>query len=344
MIYLDEQGCRELLFPFTHMRHVADIPLGLFSIREKWERLTALSVSTDPLLKGQAQYVLPAHWIPNQENFEMMLQHAAAPSGSWTPDEQNILKYPWHIFELNDACIRSDFQLLERLNQYFPENNQYVGKDQIFIEAGARLHHCILNATTGPIYISLNAEIMEGALIRGPFYLGENSVVKMGAKIYGATSIGPNCVVGGEVKNSVIFGNSNKAHDGYLGDAVVGEWCNLGAGSSNSNIKNNASSVKYDLEGQAKPLQAGLKGGLLMGDYSRSAINTRFNTAAVVGVGCNIFGDQMITGNTGHFRWGKERYVFEKLLQDINNWMRFKGKQLDIYAIEKLTQLYQTNF
>src|SRR5204863_3570859 len=154
---------------------------------------------------------------------------------------------------------------------------------------GAKVEHSMLNASNGPIYVGKNAEVMEGCMIRGPFALGQNAVLKMGSKVYGATSIGPSCAVAGEIKNSVLFGYSNKAHDGYLGDSVIGEWCNLGAGTSNSNLKNTAGIVKVWVDSKDDYLPVGVKCGLLMGDYSRSAINTSFNTGTVVGVCCNVF-------------------------------------------------------
>jgi UDP-N-acetylglucosamine diphosphorylase/glucosamine-1-phosphate N-acetyltransferase len=166
-------------------------------------------------------------------------------------------------------------------------------------------------------------------MIRGPFALGEGSVLKMGSKVYGATSMGPYCAVGGEVKNSVLFGYSNKAHDGYLGDSVIGEWCNLGAGTSNSNLKNNAGQVKiWTPKGQ---VNAGPKCGLFMGDYSRSMINTSFNTGTVVGACCNVFGSGLTPKYLPSFSWGNDgidRYEFERAMNDIENWKKLKGKKI----------------
>src|SRR5215467_11739207 len=209
-----------------------------------------------------------------------------------------------------------------RTSQPIPESVQFLNKTAIFIEPGAVLNHCILNASTGPIYIGKNSTIMEGAVIRGPFALCEGAVVKMGAKIYGATTIGPYSVVGGEIKNSVIQGYSNKAHDGYLGDSVIGEWCNLGAGTSNSNVKNNAGEVTVWNPATKGYIVAGNKCGLFMGDYSRSAINTSFNTGTVVGVSCNVFADGLSPKHIPSFSWGVkgERYEFDKAIRDIANW------------------------
>jgi UDP-N-acetylglucosamine diphosphorylase/glucosamine-1-phosphate N-acetyltransferase len=232
---------------------------------------------------------------------------------------------------LNDWAIRQDFELLtkKRISQPIPKSNKVNKPSRIFIEKGAKLEHCILNAGTGPIYIGKNAEIMEGAVIRGPFALCEGACLKMGAKVYGATTVGPYSLAGGEIKNSVIFGYSNKAHDGYLGDSVIGEWCNLGAGTTNSNLKNNAGNVKvWTPKGE---ISSGVKCGVMMGDYSRTAINTAINTGTVIGVCCNIFGNGLTPRYIPDFSWGSEglkRYEFEKAIPDIENWKRLKGMTL----------------
>lgn len=181
---------------------------------------------------------------------------------------------------------------------------------------------------------------MEGSIIRGPVALCEGAVLKMGSKIYGATTIGPFCTAGGEIKNSTLFGYSNKAHDGYLGDSVLGEWCNLGAGATNSNVKNSAGEVKVWNNAENEYVPVGLKCGLLMGDYSRAAINTSFNTGTVIGICCNIFGAYFPPKFVDDFTWGKERYTFTKVLEDINNWKKLKGKALTEGEKEILKQLY----
>ncbi|MEQ1555128.1 MAG: glucose-1-phosphate thymidylyltransferase, partial [Ferruginibacter sp.] len=223
----------------------------------------------------------------------------------------------------------------------FNDSNTYINKQDVFVESGAKINNCILNASTGPIFIDANTEIMEGSMIRGPFYLGKNSVVKMGTKIYGATTIGPNCVVGGEIKNSILFGNSNKAHDGYLGDSVIGEWCNIGAGTSNSNVKNTGGDVAYNLPKNEFKINAGNKAGLLMGDYSRAAINTSFNTGTIVGVCCNIFGNEMPKRLVKNFTWGTEKYLFEKVICDINNWKKMKEQSITLDETELLNRLWE---
>jgi UDP-N-acetylglucosamine diphosphorylase / glucose-1-phosphate thymidylyltransferase / UDP-N-acetylgalactosamine diphosphorylase / glucosamine-1-phosphate N-acetyltransferase / galactosamine-1-phosphate N-acetyltransferase len=246
-------------------------------------------------------------------------------------EEVKTIQYPWNIFQINDWAIRQDFKLLtsKRKSQPISKTNQVIKPSQVFIEKGAKVEHCIINASTGPVYIGKNAEVMEGCIIRGPFAMGEDACLKLGTKVYGATTIGPGCVAGGEIKNSVLFGYSNKAHDGYLGDSVVGEWCNLGAGTTNSNLKNNASEIKVWMpEGE---LNAGPKCGVMMGDYSRTAINTSINTGTVIGVSCNVLGAGLTPKYIPNFSWGSEgvkRYEFEKALLDIEGWKQLKRQTL----------------
>ena len=246
-------------------------------------------------------------------------------------EDVKTIQYPWDIFRLNDWAIRQDFELLtkKRKSQSVPKSNKLIDPENIFLEKGAKVQHSILNASAGPVYIGKNAEVMEGAIIRGPFALGEGACLKMGAKVYGATSIGPYCIAGGEIKNSVLFGYSNKAHDGYLGDSVIGEWCNMGAGTTNSNLKNNAGEVKvWTPKGLAS---AGMKCGVMMGDFSRTAINTSINTGTVIGVCCNVFGNGLTPKYIPNFSWGSEgvkRYEFEKALQDIEGWKKLKDQAI----------------
>ena len=202
------------------------------------------------------------------------------------------------------------------------------------------MNHSILNATGGPIYIGKNSQVMEGCMVRGPFALGEGSVLKMGTKIYGATTLGPYCIGAGEIKNSVLFGYSNKAHDGYLGDSVIGEWCNLGAGTTNSNIKNTAGIVNIHNEFKKQSFPAGFKCGLLMGDYSRSAINTSFNTGSVVGCSSNVFGEGFPPTFTDSFSWGNKKYKLNKALEHIDNWKKLKGHILSQQEKILLSELF----
>ncbi|MEM6967697.1 MAG: GlmU family protein [Bacteroidota bacterium] len=213
----------------------------------------------------------------------------------------------WDIFKINDEAIQQDFDLLtrNRISQPIPSTNRVVNPDNIFIEAGAKVEHAILNATKGPIYVGKNAEIMEGAMIRGALALGDNGKIKMGAKIYGATTIGPYSKVGGEVNNSVLTAYSNKGHEGYLGNSILGEWCNLGADTNTSNLKNNYTSIKiwdYTSGRFADTKQQFC--GLIMGDHSKAGINTMFNTGTVVGVSANVFGAGYPRNFIPSFTWG----------------------------------------
>lgn len=249
-------------------------------------------------------------------------------------EDAKTISQPWHIFQLNDWATREDFHLLTngKTSEAISSTNQTISPENIFIEKGAKVEHCILNASTGPVYIGKNAEIMEGSIIRGPLAMCEGSVLKLGTKVYGATTLGPYSVGGGEIKNSVFFGYSNKGHDGYIGDSVIGEWCNMGAGTSNSNVKNNAGAVKVysDLEKNTYET-AGIKCGVLMGDYSRCAINTSFNTGTVVGISANIFGSGLTPKYVPSFSWGSEgikTYNFDAALQHIENWKQLKHRTL----------------
>jgi UDP-N-acetylglucosamine diphosphorylase/glucosamine-1-phosphate N-acetyltransferase len=217
------------------------------------------------------------------------------------------INFNWDIFTKNEQALKDDFQLITsgRKSQPLSSSNKVIGSENIFIEEGAKVECSILNTTSGFIYIDKHAEVMEGTMIRGPFSLGEYSSVKMGSKIYGATSIGPHCRIGGELTNSVIFGHSNKAHEGYLGNSVIGEWCNIGADSNNSNLKNNYSTIKVWNYKDETFISTGLQFcGLMMGDHSKCSINTMFNTGTVVGTSANIFGTGFPPKYIPSFSWG----------------------------------------
>lgn len=217
-----------------------------------------------------------------------------------------FFSYHWDLFSKNDVAIKSDFDWFtaERQSEQINATNTVLGS-QIFVEKGAKVNCAILNTETGPIYIGKDAEIMEGALIRGPFVLNENAGVKMGAKIYGASTIGPYCKVGGEVSNSIMIGYSNKGHDGFLGNSVIGEWCNLGADTNNSNLKNNYSNIRAWNYLQENYIETGLQFlGLIMGDFSKTGINTMLNTGTVIGVASNVFGGGFPNKFIPSFSWG----------------------------------------
>jgi UDP-N-acetylglucosamine diphosphorylase/glucosamine-1-phosphate N-acetyltransferase len=348
-LLLEDNRIQPYLYPFTNIRSAAEIRIGILTIREKWELLLGQKVFTENDTTASTEenptVKFGANIVPGKEFVTALLSGNYSEQDFLQQINIRLLQHPWHIFEYNDWALREDFKLItqERNSLPIPESVSAANAKQIFLEEGAQLQHCILNASTGPIYIGKNAEIMEGAIIRGPFALCEGAVVKAGTRIYGATTIGPHSVVGGEIKNTVIFGYSNKAHDGYLGDSVIGAWCNLGAGTSNSNIKNTAGTVKVWNNATSGYVEAGLKCGVLMGDYSRCAINTSFNTGTVVGVCCNITQSGLTAKHIPNFSWGNTRYQWEKVEKDIANWKKLKNEQPTNVEIELLYQLYNAS-
>jgi UDP-N-acetylglucosamine diphosphorylase/glucosamine-1-phosphate N-acetyltransferase len=245
------------------------------------------------------------------------------------------LQQPWDIFSLNEQAIALDYALLTegRSSQPLPDYVTVMGKEQVFVEPGAVIAPCIINAAKGPVYIGKDAEIMEGCMVRGPFALGEHAVLKMGAKVYGATTIGDGCKVGGEISNVVFFANSNKGHDGFLGNAVIGEWCNLGADTNCSNLKNNYDTVKVWSESKNQLESTGLQFcGLLMGDHSKCGINTMFNTGTVVGVSANIYGGDFPEKFVPSFSWGGSggmtTYSFDKAMDTARRMMARRNLDL----------------
>lgn len=346
---LTDHEIRENLFPLTLTRSAADIRVGILTIREKWELLLGkpVEVSDGQQASDGTGELFSANIIPSRRFIRSLSDRQAGEDPDWSAVK--ILQFPWNIFQWNDWALREDFRLLTdgRKSAAIPSTVQTVNAANIFIEAGATLSYCIINAESGPVYIGKDAEIMEGATIRGPFALCERSVVKMGAAIYGATTIGPQCVVGGEIKNSVFFGYSNKAHEGYLGDSVVAEWCNLGGGTSNSNIKNNAGEIRmYDHSTRGLAATGLRKCGLIMGDYSRAAINTSFNTGTVVGVSANVFGQGLTPKYIPSFSWGADglqRYTFDRALVDISNWKQLKNASLSEEEKQRLKLIFDEN-
>jgi len=331
---------RAALLPFTYTRPVADIRVGIMTIREKWELylgVTTTTVTEDylsdkyPMVEIEQNIMINASYIPNEalvNQIKNLKENQAIFDGDtmvafYSLEDQEIdfntfktvklkgtllkVETTWDIFSKNGEAIEADFKLLtaNRISAPIPEQTVAFNSEAIFIEDGAVLPLCVLNATNGPIYIGKNTEIMEGSMVRGPFALCEGSTLKMGTKIYGPTTVGPYSKVGGEVNNSVFFGYSNKGHDGFLGNSVIGEWCNLGAGTNNSNLKNNYAEVRlwsYETENFAK---TGLQFcGLMMGDHSKCGINTMFNTGTVVGVSANIFGSGFPRNFIPSFSWG----------------------------------------
>jgi len=317
--------------PLTYTRPVAALRLGILTIAEKWANISGAQISykTQPYLQTKfplvvetENFIVNASFLPDNQlytdivslklntalvvNDEIVAVKLSDINALAFFEDKDIvidrieyatntlqIKNIWDLFVLNEMAIESDFKLLTYNRQSEPlnETNQSSDKERIFIEKGAVVSYSILNPKQGYIYIGKNAEIMEGCIVRGSLALCDGAVLKMGAKIYGATTIGPFSKIGGEVNNSVIFANSNKGHDGFLGNSVIGEWCNLGANTNNSNLKNNYALVKLWNYSKQSFANTGLQFcGLFMGDHSKSGINTMFNTGTVVGVGTNIFG------------------------------------------------------
>lgn len=361
---------RNALLPFTFTRPVADILIGIMTIRQKWEMYLGSTTTTlteeylsdkYPMVELEENVMINASFLPTASLVDLIQdlgRNQAIFKGEevvafYTHDSQEevdfdsyeiiefeeetiTVNHPWDIFSKNDAAIRSDFDYLteDRVSQPIPKSVNVISPENIFIEEGAKLEFVTLNASTGPIYIGKDTEIMENSVIRGPFALCDGAVVKLATKVYGATTVGPQSRIGGEVNNSVLFGYSNKGHDGFLGNSVLGEWCNIGADSNNSNLKNNYEEVKlwnYETEGFAK---TGLQFcGLMMGDHSKCGINTMFNTGTVVGVSANIFGSGFPRNFVPSFSWGGaagfSTYITKKAFQTAKIVMSRRGLEFD---------------
>lgn len=338
---LFDGNVRNALLPFTYTKPVADIRVGILTIREKWERTLGLTTTTIteeyleekyPMVEMEENILINASFLPTKElvgKVKKLSKNQAIFKGEeviafFTSDTQEEvdfesykqiefeeelleIKNTWHIFSLNDKAIQADFDLITegRKSQPIPDSVQCINKENIFIEEGAKVMLSSLNASTGPIYIGKGAEVMEACAVRGPFAMCENSLLKMGAKIYGATTLGPYCKVGGEVNNSVLFGYSSKGHEGFLGNSVLGEWCNIGADTNTSNLKNNYAEVKLWDYDTGRFARTGLQFcGLMMGDHSKCGINTMFNTGTVIGVSSNIFGSGFPRNFIPSYSWG----------------------------------------
>lgn len=362
---LFDGSTRERLLPFTYTRPVADIRIGILKIREKWEYLLKTTTSTVtedyltekwPLVELEENVMINASFLPNAEflkqvetlkpNQAIFYKEDIVAFHTYKDQEVDLDEYEqlelagevvqlvdaWDIFSKNDKALTADFEMLtrDRESQPIHESNYVKNPENIFIEPGAEVVNCSLNASDGPIYIGKNAKLLEGSLIKGSFAACEGALIKMGAKIYGATTIGPGCRAGGEIKNVVFFANSNKGHDGYLGNSVLGEWCNLGADTNSSNLKNNYAEIRvwdYETESFAK---TGLQFcGLMMGDHSKCSINTMFNTGTLVGVSANIFGAGFPRNFIPSFSWGGSAgmttYKTEKALEVAEIVMKRRG-------------------
>lgn len=325
IILKDIEGVRGNLLPLTFTRPVADIRVGILTIRGKWEALLpgVYSYMTEAYLSTKYpcicsptgdNIIISSHFLPTKSlvdsirnlkigeglcyGGEVIAVRGETDRTDFTLKEIDevpvAIHFLYDIFQVNAEALEFDFAMLTdgRESQPLSATNTIIGDpERIFIEEGAIVEGAIINVKSGPVYIGQCSEVMEGACIRGSFALCDHSEVKMGAKIYGATTIGPHCKVGGEINNAVILGYSNKAHDGFLGNAVVGEWCNIAAGCMCSNLKNDYTEIKLWNYPMRKFMRTGLQFcGVIMGDHSKTGINTMINTATVLGVGVNIHG------------------------------------------------------
>lgn len=361
---------RNNLLPFTFTRPVADIRVGILTIREKWERYlgnTTTTITEDylsekwPMVEMEENVLLNASFLPTKKLVQLVEDLSENEAifyddeviAFYTKDTQEEvdfsnyrqievnddvlrIEFTWDIFSKNHEALQADFDLLTEGRESAPisDTNRLINAENIFLEDGASIEYSTLNATEGPIYIGKDAQVWEGALIRGAFALCNNAVVKMGAKMYGATTVGPHGKVAGEISNAVIFGYSSKGHEGYLGNAVLGEWCNIGADSNNSNLKNNYAQVRLWNYATEKFEHTGLQFcGLMMGDHSKTAINTMLNTGTVVGVNVNLYVPGFPRNFIPSFSWGGasgfSAYLPRKAFEAAKVMMARRGVEFD---------------
>jgi UDP-N-acetylglucosamine diphosphorylase/glucosamine-1-phosphate N-acetyltransferase len=379
---LFDGAVRNQLLPFTFTRPVADIRVGILTIREKWEKFLGSTTTTVteeylsdkfPMVELEQNVLINASFCPSENlvlliknlqenqaifyndeplafyaNEDQEIDFDAFTITQYTDDDVLRIENTWDIFEKNHQAIKRDYDVLTqgRTSEAIPQTTIAFNPEHIFIEKGAKVMCASLNATDGPIYIGKDTVLMEGATIQGPFALCEHSSVKMGAKIYGGTTIGPHCKVGGEVANSVMMGFSNKGHDGYMGNSVLGHWCNLGADTNTSNLKNNYAEVRlwdYDTERFAKTGTQFC--GLMMGDHSKCGISTMFNTGTVVGVSANIFGAGYPRNFIPSFTWGgssgMETYNTTKAFEVAAVVMARRGLEFDTQEEAILNEVFE---
>ena len=339
-LILTDFNFHSAFLPLTFNKPIAELRFGILTIRERWEKMTSLKtfVQSESYLADKFEFaneakdklVVNSTILPNKSLVEQILNLAeqtvllqddriiAYRSKDFLTSFEELTRVvydesviqiskPWHLFSKLRAAFDVDFELLtaKRVSQKYHPSNTIIGNHPVFIEEGAQVYASVLNTQKGPIYIGKNSQIMEGSLLRGPIGIAQDSTIKMGAKIYGPCCFGPQSKVGGEIKSVMFFGYSNKGHDGFLGDSVIGEWCNLGADTNTSNLKNNYAKVKlwnYESERFDQTDEQFL--GLIMGDHSKSAINTMFNTGTVIGFSCNIYGSGFPRNFIPSFSWG----------------------------------------
>jgi UDP-N-acetylglucosamine diphosphorylase/glucosamine-1-phosphate N-acetyltransferase len=371
-INLDDNGLHLRFAPLTLTRPVGNLRMGILTNDERWKLYLSdaeIGFNTEKYLSGKFGSIenavrVNAAVIPNEDivaavmhledNTALYLNDIfLAENGQATEKIQFkgevpvILENRWDLFQKNDLVLKADFELITsgRKSQKLSRTNTVIGSSElIFLEEGAKVEASILNTTNGPIYIGKDAEIMEGSIVRGPLGMCEHSALKLGTKIYGATTLGPHCKVGGEVNNSVFQAYSNKGHEGFVGNSLIGEWCNLGADTNTSNLKNNYGNVStYSFETEKEEKTNVQFMGLTMGDHSKCGINTMFNTATVIGVSCNIYGADFPPKFIPSFSWGGSAgfvpFKFEKAVEYANNMMDRRGLKLSEEEVEIMRNL-----
>ncbi|WP_435353190.1 putative sugar nucleotidyl transferase [Emticicia sp. SJ17W-69] len=381
-ILFDDQQIRNQLKPFTFIRPIAEIRCGTLTIREKWEKVLSTEISdlTEEYLQRntpqttEIKTFISGAVCPNEAllseirelqdgelliSKETVLAIKTKKNLTYNFDYQTFIKKEFSgkvtiiknlpdIFLNNGEQIKADFKLItngRRSQEITDPFTRVYAPENVFVEEGASIKAVILNAEQGPIYIGKNAIIQEGAVVIGPFSAGESSIVAWGSKMRPNTTLGPFCRAGGEVGSSVFFGYSNKAHDGFLGGSVIGEWCNLGANCNNSNLKNDYTEVKlYNYATKQLEKTGELFCGLFMGDYTKAGISTMFNTGTVVGVSSNVYGAGFQDKYIPSFTWGgvDTEYVdyrFDKAIQVINATMQRRDKQLTEAEVQILKHI-----
>lgn len=356
--------------PLSFTRPIAEMRVGILTFKERWQKLLeieSVSYITEDYLQNkfpkpepkESLFIVP-NFIPSEtiipqiknlkmgqalvyEN-EIVAAHLNMDNFSLNQIEEMIdieeelifFKKPWDLFTHNEKAIDFDFDFLtkDKTSQELSPTNGFLGNSEdLFIEKGAHIEFSTINCKSGKVYIGKNVEIMEGSMVRGPFALCDHSKINMGAKIYGATTIGPYCKIGGEINNVVVFGYSNKGHDGFLGNSVIGEWCNLGADTNSSNLKNDYGKVKIWSYKDKKFINSDLQFlGIIMGDHSKTAINTQLNTGTVIGVAANIFRSGFLPNLVKSFSWGgfadDEKILLKKSLETANIVMERRNCEL----------------
>jgi len=369
-------------YPLTLTRNISDLRIGILTIKEKWKafRKQYPSISSVNVYQEQTKQLndateylfINSRYLPSSKEVKQIINiqsyssfsnngtkiafkaqikhfHLSQTNSKYITEElelpkDSMITQSWNLFEFNEKQIKNDIALLALSPSNLSDSNTLIG-NEIYVEKGAKIEGAILNSKTGPIYVGGNAEIMEGSMVRGPFALCNNSTLKMGAKVYGATTIGPHSKVGGEVNNSIILGYSNKGHDGFLGNSVIGEWCNLGADTNNSNLKNNYSDVKIWSYSDKKFVNSNKKFlGLIMGDHSKTGINTMLNTGTVIGIFCNVFGGDFPEKFIPDFSWGsKEKWTEHDFSKAIET-AKIVMKRRDVTLTENQINIYRSVF